>query len=165
MLSDRGEYHWILGNLQFIWGMSTPKSIGVRKCRGHLLITLGLVYLHSFLPLGRVYLNPTSFIGRILPNSHLSLVSCDLGSIMGITIITWCDALNYSTTRTENTCPTGSDEKYPIPIPSPGVIQTQGVQIGTQTPWCVSSLKSSEVLYKGSYGLPVFLHNTSLHVA
>ena len=59
--------------------IASLKSMGVRKCWDHLQLLGGLRYSHLFLPnWDQSYLCLTSFIGRILPSSHLSLVRLDL---------------------------------------------------------------------------------------
>ena len=52
--------------------MTSPESMGVKKCRGHLNLLGGLGDFHSsLLYWNLIYLRPSSFIGRVLPSSRL----------------------------------------------------------------------------------------------
>ena len=110
------------------------------------------------------YLSPISFIGSILPSSRLSLVRLDHGSFLDMPIITWCDALDGSITRTEKHQSCMTWWKSIVSYPNSWSYQEVRIQVSPHTTWCVGSLESSEMLYEGSYGLSVFLHNTSLNV-
>ena len=89
----------------------------MRKCRGQLQATRGVENFHSSLP-HWAYLFHTSFIWRISPSSLLDLVRHDLGSILGMLILTWCDESNDSTTSDENINSAGSCENGFYPHPS-----------------------------------------------
>ena len=114
--------------------MASPNSIKVRKCRGHQQATRRFG-VFSFIPPPLILelSLPISFTKKILPSSRLSEVRHDLGSILEMLIITWCDDSGASTTWTKNTSLVGPGEKYLIPIPPFGVVQKHGMQAGSQS--------------------------------
>ena len=119
--------------------------MGVRKWRDHLHATRDLGYSYSSLvnwvwP----YLRPTSFIERILSSSRLCSIRHDLGSfwwsLSSLGMMTQAIRL-----LEQNISPAGSGEKYLIPIPTPEVVQTQGIKVDLQSHLVIDSLKSSWV--------------------
>ena len=156
--------HWTLATLSFIRGI-WPHTIKWKW--GNVGVTCMLLRVWVFLFISLhwvlVYLRPTSFIRRILPCSYLSK--------LGITLDPFWDASHHLMWYYDRFVyygwkkPVLQDlvKKYHIPIPPLEVIQTQRIQVNPQITWCVGSLESSEVPYKGLNGLLFLLHNTSLH--
>ena len=132
----------------------------MRKFRGHIQATQSLRNSHSTLPhCNWSYLCPTSFIARVLLNSHLSLVRHDLGSILRVPIITWCNDLVDSITRVENISTTDLVKRSSL-IPSPGVFQTQGIQMSLQS-YLMNRLngRSRGILWGFTYTISISAQN------
>ena len=164
VLFSREGSHWELDNLLFIRNYGLTQFNGYEKMKKS-PTSYSVFGIFSFIPPHwvRTYLCLTSFIERILPNSHFVR--------LGITLVLFWRCLSSHRVMTrvtpqlglKNICPAGPDEKVSNPFQPPRVVQTQRIQADSQSHLVRRLADDFKVPLLGSTCVITVSLNTSFH--